>query len=59
MKLVTFIHQDTARLGAIIDSPVGELVVDLAQAHAACVVDFVYHRGDTPAGRITHEAQAW
>ena len=37
MKLVTFIHQDTARLGAIIDSPVGELVVDLAQAYAACL----------------------
>ncbi len=37
MKLVTFIHQDTARLGAIINSPVGELVVDLAQAYAACL----------------------
>ncbi len=32
MKLVTYVYQDTARLGALIDSQ----VVDLAQAYAAC-----------------------
>ena len=36
MKFVTFFHEGKARFGAIIDSPVGELVVDLVQAHAAC-----------------------
>ena len=33
MRLVTYVHQDSARLGAII----GSNVVDLAQAYADCL----------------------